>query len=425
MKKTQKKKPEEGAVPPPPLQAPKQKKQDLDGLTRAQKLEILSTALLKQYSGQAVIRQGSDITNVFILRRPTGIMRLDLAMGGGFPAGGLSQIIGKDSSGKSYLVNRTIANVQKTYGDDAAIGICMTETPWDKTFAKWWCGVRVAFSDEEIARLNKIKADYGQPAYTPDQVKWLKDQVGYVQEVRAATAENLLEITCQMVESNLYQIVMVDSFGALLTAAEAEAPEGLSKKHYGGAAMTITQFMHRLHAALIMPDATGKPNTTTVLGINQYRDNVNAGMYGNPMKEAGGWALKHGKLIDLHLEAGKRHRVEERGPDQGKIFGKQINWEIIKGKAGCHDGPKGEYNFYFGERGYPFGVDTATDLLAAGLQYGIIEQSGAWYGFRGERIGQGAANAAQTISANPAWMEEIAKDVHARAGLEFITKEEF
>lgn len=397
-------------------------RKDQPELSRSDKLSALMQGISKQYDGKVVIRQGEDISNVFALRRPTGITTLDLKLGGGFPAGGLSQIIGRDSSGKSYLVNCVMRQVQETYGTDAAIGICMTEMPWDKIFAKWWCGVKVAFSDLEIERLMKYNEVWGQEVYKRDD-PFFKEQVGTVHEARAATAEHLLEAACKMVESNLYQVILIDSFGALLTTAEAEADEGIMDKHRGGASMVITQFMHRLHAALNMPDSTGKQNTTTVLGINQYRDNVTAGLYGNPMKQAGGWALRHGKLVDLFLQQGKKHTIQV-GPDK-VIVGKEISWELLKGKAGCHDGPKGQYNFYFGEHGHPKGIDLIADLLACALEYGIVDQSGAWYSFRGERIGQGAANATATLSGNPLWVEEIRKDIFKKAQLQFITKEDF
>lgn len=416
------------------------KKDDNEPPSRSDRLEILAATINKQYNGRAIVREGKDISNSFLLRRPTGIMSLDLALGGGFPAGGLSQIIGKDSSGKSYLTNRVISNVQNLYGRDSAISICMTEMPWDKKFAKWYCQVRVAFSEEEINELERSEVRFGRPAYSQDQRIWLRDQIGIVQETRAANAEVLLEIACQHVESNLYQVVMIDSFGALLTKAEAEAEEGLENKHRGGASMVITQFMHRLHAALNMPDAYGRPNTTTVIGINQYRSNVTAGPYGNPMNVAGGYALRHGKLVDLHVEQGKRHSVKINSSEY-KIIGKEINWEILKGKAGCHDGPKGTYNFYFGEQGYPFGVDTATDLAAAAVENGAIEQNGAWYSYKGERLGQGAENVRWALTEYPkqdketdeqykariertrTLAEAIRMDTFARAGLAFITRE--
>lgn len=403
---------------PPPATGKKQqqpipsRKADLNGLI---------SSINTQFKGRAIVRSGADITNVFILRRPTGITSLDLAIGGGLPAGGLTQIIGKFSAGKTYLTNRIMAQVQENYGEESALSVNMTEQRYDKAFAKWKCGVRIAMSEAEIATYEYINQQNGLPPFTPEQLAWLRDQVGFFTESVASTAEQLLEVAVQQVESNLFQFVGIDSFGALLTAAEAEHDEGLEGKHRGGAAMVVTQFMHRLHAALNMPDKYGRPNTTTVVGINQYRDNVNAGPYGNPMKVAGGHSLAHGKLLDIHVEQGKRHVVEVGSTK--RIVGKEINWEIMKGKAGCHDGPKGSYGFYFGEHGYGFGVDIYTDLLVAGLQTGAIQQQGAWYSFEGERLGQGKENVAVHLHQHPHILQAIRKEIFKLAGLNFIIKE--
>lgn len=383
-------------------------------------LIALQESINKQFKGRAIVRSGADIQNAFVLRRPTGITNIDIAVGGGLPAGGLSQIIGRDGSTKSYLSNRVMATVQATYGEDSRISICMTEMPFDKKFAKFHCGLAIAYSEEEIERGEEINSGYGLPPFTEEYKTWLRHQIGTVLETRAMAAEQILEVAVQHIESNLFQVVMIDSFGALLTMAEAEAEEGLEQKHRGGAAGIITQFMHRLHAALNMPDARGQMNTTTVIGINQYRDNLGAGLYGNPMKIAGGWALRHGKLVDLHLEQGKKHRIQQGS--EYHIVGKEINWELIKGKAGCHDGPKGTFNFYFGENGYGFGADVISDLLVAGLKYNIIDQSGAWYSYNGERLGQGQAGANRTLIEHPELFWEIRKEIFKKTKLDFVTK---
>lgn len=391
--------------------------------SRQNEIDILKNSLNAQFKGGVVVRQGSEITNVFVLRRPTGITTLDLEIGGGMPAGGLTQVIGKYSSGKSYLCNKTMAKCQEIYGNDFAAAVNMTEQRYDKSFAKWYCGLRVAFSNGEIAALRQGYRDNGHPdfEFTADQLTWLKDQVGYFVEGVGATAEQILEVAVQQVESNLFQIVLIDSFGALLTKAEAEAEEGLEQKHRGGAAMVITMFMHRLHAALNMPDKYGRPNTTTVIGINQYRDNVNAGLYGNPMKQAGGNALAHGQLLNIHIEQGAR--IKQAVGNKQVIVGKEINWEIMKAKAGAHDGPKGTYKFYTGELGMPFGVDIYSDLLIAGLQADVIKQSGAWYSYEGEQLGNGEANVAMALYKNPDLMQKIRREIFKVAGLHFIVRE--
>ncbi len=390
---------------------------------RREQIAMLTQQVNSQFKGGVVISEGKDIANVFVLRRPTGITTLDLGIGGGLPAGGLTQVIGRYSSGKSYLCNKIMATAQQNYGDDFAGSACMTEQRYDKHFAKWLCGLRIALSDSEIAVLRQGYRENGHPDFdfTPEQMVWRKEQIGTFVETLGATAEQILEVAVQQVESNLFQVVLIDSFGALLTKAEAEAEEGLEQKHRGGAAMVITQFMHRLHAALNLPDKYGRPNTTTVIGINQYRDNVNAGLYGPQMKVAGGNALAHGKLLDIHIEQGAK--IKQSFGKEQRIVGKEINWEIMKGKAGCHDGMRGTYKFYLGEYGYPFGIDIYSDLLVAGLQAGIIQQNGAWYSCNGEKLGQGESGAAATLFQQPELLQTIRREIFKKAGLHFIVRE--
>jgi recombination protein RecA len=139
------------------------------------------------------------------------------------------------------------------------------------------------------------------------------------------------------------------------------------------------------------------------------------------MKVAGGHALAHGKLLDIHIEQGARikHVV---GKEQ-KIIGKEINWEIMKAKAGSHDGPKGTYKFYTGEMGITFGVDVYSDLVSAGLQAGIVQQQGAWFSYNGSHLGQGIDNVGKTLYNDPVLLQTIRKEIFKAAGLHFITRE--
>lgn len=411
--------------PNEPPKAKKEKKEKGTPPTRAERIALVKARINENFEGKGAILSGDEFSNVFTLRRPTGIIDLDIAIGGGFPAGGLSQLVGEDNSGKTYLANRTIAEVQKTYGPESAISACMTESKYDKGFAKWKCGIHISFSKMEIEMIEQARVRDGLPPLDEDTKKWLRFQVGHFQEAIFQTAEQVLEAAVQQVEENVFQIVLIDSFGALLTAAEAEAEAGLEQQHYSGASRVITGFMHRLHSALNLPDRFGRPNTTTVLGINQYRENLKAGnnKYADPLQIAGGRALKHGKLVDVLLKKSSRIWF---GKDPNKIaVGKEINWSIIKGKAGCHDGSTGDYRFYYGEHGFGFGADVYHNLLLTGVQRGVIEQSGAWYGFQGTPICQGQDNAAAGFMANPQLHEAVRQAVFRQAKLDFITKETF
>lgn len=382
---------------------------------RQKELEILRAGINKSF-GAGVLITGDELTNVYALRRPTGVPQLDIALAGGLPAGGISQLIGKDSVGKTYMANRIAANIQSIYGPDMAISLAMTETRYDKKFAKK-CNLHIAMSPDELAK----EAQMMGRDLTPEETADFTYQIGYVDFPSAANAELLLEVVAQQIESNLYQFVLIDSIGALLTEAEAEAEGGITQGHYAGAATIITRFMHRVHSAMVRPDARGRPNTTTVLVINQYRDKIGIS-FGNPMSIQGGNALKHGKLVDILLVEGKNHFLQ-LSQTKKVCIGKEVHWEIIKGKAGCHDGPKGSYQFYFGEEGYPFGINLYEDLLVAGMTYGVVEANGAWYYFEGERIGQGKENVAVFLHDHPDCMAKIHAAVLDKSGCRFITKE--
>jgi recombination protein RecA len=416
-KKTTEKKDEKekklAAVP-----APKKVKAK-DDATREEKLAVLKQNVNAMFKGRTLLQSGDEFVNVFILRRPTGITSLDIGIGGGMPAGGLTQVIGYDGAGKDYITNRTIANVQSTYGKNAAILLAMTELAFDKVYAKK-CGVRIAFTKEEIDNWEKALGR----KFTAEEKAWATDEIGAIHQVMATTAEELLEATAQCIESNLYQIVVINSFGALLTKAEEEADEGIAAGHYAGASRPITAFVKRLHAALNMPDSRGNPNLTTVIGINQVRENLGPDAKYRPVRTAGGRALKHGKLVDIMLEA--RGKIPLPGSDNRIIVGKEIHWEVLKGKAGCHDGPKGTYPFYFGENGYGFGADVFQDLIAIATLRGVVKLSGAWYSYDDGTTsikGQGALQFSQALSQTPGAFDLIRQKVFDACGIAFITKE--
>ncbi len=387
--------------------------------SREERLEVLKQNINVSFKGRVLLQSGDEFSNVFILRRPTGITSLDIAIGGGMPAGGLTQIIGFDGAGKDYIVNRTIANLQAIYGPRTAVCFAMTELAYDKVYAKK-CGVRVAFTDQEI---ENWEAAMGRK-FTAEERHWATDKIGVIDQIMAGNAEELLEATAQIIESNLYQIVVINSFGALLTKAEEEADGGIADKHYGGAAGPITAFIKRLHSALNLPDAKGKPNLTTVIGINQVRENLGKDAQWNPVRTAGGRALKHGKLIDIMLTA--KSKIPMPGSDNKIFIGKEVHWDIIKGKAGCHDGPKGMYPFYYGEHNYPFGADVYQDLIAVAVQRGLVQMAGAWLSYEGDGFtfkAQGAVNFSHQIAATQGAFDHLRKKVFDMSSIQFITQE--
>lgn len=370
------------------------------------------------------VQSAEEFVNLFKLRRPTRLTSLDLACAGGIPFSGITQIIGKKSGGKNFLANSVISEVQRTYGEEAVIGIVSLETAYDKGYAKK-CGVRVAYTEEEITWEREARRLRGYPDLTEEQIAQMRDQVGLVHQCFRQTAEEAFKVANLWIASNAYQVVLIDSIGALYTEDEAEKDFDEASRP-GGEAKLVTRWVKEAQSLLNRRDAYGRHNTTSVLVINQYREKI--GGQGDPMAQGGGNALQHGKLLDILVTSGANIPLKGEGtkPDEDNpIVGKAIHWKIIKGKAGCHDGPFGSYKFYYGENGYGFGADIYQDLINSGLQTGVIERSGAWYSLAsGERLGQGAVNAAAAIH-QQGLFDTIRDQIFREAGVAFLSKENF
>ena len=356
----------------------KAKKKGAPTLTKRQRVMAIRDGINKVTKGRARMSLGSDYVLPWLtLRRPTGILSLDIACRGGLPAGAPVQIIGKPQVGKTYLSNRIIAETQKHYGDDFAAAVAMTEGRYQKDFAKFICGVRTAYSEEEIEELEAVEylCNPNFEGFTADELDFFRDQVGMgVSEIVGGTAEDLYEAVLVAIQSKEFQIVVIDSIGALLTKLEDEGE--MRDKTRGGAAAVNTQFMHKYSALLTDLDETGRANETTVIFINQYRVVLNQSKFAtgprSEMSVTGGYAIQHGKMLDIELAPGKL--LTEGEGDTYRRIGKVVNWEITKQKAGGHEGHRGHYNHMHG-----IGADVVDDLVGVGLGIGVVEMASAWH----------------------------------------------
>lgn len=350
----------------------------VETLSRADKASLLMSSFNKAMRGKGQLELSSRINLPYLTKRiPTGILTLDIALGGGWPAGAISQIMGVRSAGKSYLYWQTIRQLQYLLGDKLCVLLAMTELRADKGQART-CGVKIAMSNDDIADMEKARLSNGLPKFTEDEIRELKTQVGTFVELYADCGETLYDGILQAVESNAFHLIVVDSVGSIITAAEAEA-DSLTQKHYSGSAKLTTEFLRKLNALLMMNNEHGSSRDVCMLAINQVRDNI-----GDPHKEfksTGGRALEHAKFVDLMVASGAKIGDEgvpvytAKGNQKQWIqTGKEINWRIEKGKGGIHEGAKGMYAFDFATGQ----VDFYLDALVAAVTYGLVENSGAW-----------------------------------------------
>lgn len=328
-----------------------------------------------------VMVPASEAPNVYFLRRPSGIMELDLHTGGGVPAGGLVYLSGPDGAGKTFLLHKYFAMLQKLYGHKARILYAMTEAAPDHLRMRA-TGVNVAVPKTTIDALNQARKERGEPPLTKEEEKELRSETGGILILRHKSAETLLDAVIDAVQSKAFDIIAVDSISALMS--EAEAGKDLNENpQQADAARALTRFFQHY-----LPMTTGfnGSNETTVFFVSQVRSNRKkseaASHFAKYMKDwapQGAWAAKHGKLIDIVVWSGSKDygKSEADGSGmngqkkRGPALGKTIQWEILKGKAGTHDGITGEVDYFFDRP--PF-TDDIHDLIVAALGRDVVEE---------------------------------------------------
>ncbi len=332
-----------------PKERPKAK--DLAGMTQKERLRMV-VAGINAEAGRDVVRVASDASSSYLLRRPTGIISLDLGLAGGFPAAAPTVLTGPDGAGKDYLLWRTCAEAQRIYGDDFACAIYLTEFKADKLFMKDVCGFHVGMTPEEIEELDEARQKAGLPALTDEQREYYAFEIGSPYIIDGVIAEQGFDSILTFVESNTCQIAAVNSIGFLQTAAKEKKEKLEEFAQQANEAMLMTKFMPKLANILNAGGPDGERNETAIILVNQVRskDEKPRGKPGVPIPErkkyrsaVQAWALKHGKAIELMLHKGKPIWDEE----MGIYVGKESFWELTKGKLGTHEGIKGSYNFFF------------------------------------------------------------------------------
>jgi recombination protein RecA len=318
------------------------------------KQKALSAALgqiEKQFGKGSVMRIGDGGALPDIEAVSTGSLGLDLALGiGGLPKGRVVEIYGPESSGKTTLTLHVIAEMQKLGGT-------------------------AAFVDAEHAL---------DPAYAAK----LGVDVDELLVSQPDTGEQALEITDMLVRSGAVDIVVVDSVAALTPKAEIEGDMG--DHHVGLQARLMSQALRKLTANI-------KRANTLVIFINQIRMKIGV-MFGNPETTTGGNALKFYSSVRLDI---RRIGAVKKGDE---IVGNETRVKVVKNKV-APPFKKVEFDILYGE-----GISREGEIITLGVQEGIIDKSGAWYSYNGDRIGQGKDKVRVFLRENP----QIAQDIEAQ-----------
>ena len=305
----------------------KEKEKEIDSKERA--IEIAISAIEKQFGKGSIMRLGSD-EQVQIPTIPTGSIGLDIALGiGGYPRGRIIEIYGPEASGKTTVALHAIAECQKLGGTAVFID---AEHALDVQYAR-----RLGVN---IDNLLVSQPDYGEQA---------------------------LEIAAQLVQTNAVDLIVIDSVAALVPKAEVDGEMGDS--HVGLQARLMSQACRKLTSV----SAKGK---TALIFINQLRTKVGV-VYGSPETTSGGNALKYYSTIRLDV------RASEKIKSGNDIVGQRTRVKIVKNKVAP------PFREIFVDIIYGEGISTEGDLLDLGVALGIVDKSGSWYSYEGERIGNG------------------------------------
>lgn len=316
-------------------------------------LDAALSQIEKQFGKGSVMKLG-EYKAMEVEAISTGALSLDMALGiGGLPRGRIIEVYGPESSGKTTLALHVIAEAQKLGGDAAFID---AEHALDPVYAKK-LGVNI---DELIVS-------------QPD------------------TGEQALEITESLVRSGALDVIVVDSVAALVPKAEIDGDMGDS--HMGLQARLMSQALRKLAGAI-------NKTKTIIIFINQLREKIGV-MFGNPETTTGGRALKFYASVRLDI------RKIENIKQDGNVIGNRARVKVVKNKV-APPFREAEFDIMYGE-----GISKIGNIFDMAVNLDIIEKSGSWFSYNGNRIGQGRENVKKYLQDNPELLDEVEKKVRA------------
>jgi recombination protein RecA len=334
----------------------------MDEKERTRTLGLTLGQIEKQFGKGSIVRLGSKEAIVQVAAISSGSISLDNALGvGGFPRGRIVEIFGPESSGKTTVALQVVAEAQKAGGMAAFIDV---EHALDPIYARK-LGV-------DVDNLLVSQPDY---------------------------AEQALEITSALITSGSIDVLVVDSVAALVPKAELDGEMGDS--HMGVQARLMSQAMRKLTGSV------SKSNTCLIF-INQIREKIGV-MFGNPETTSGGRALKFYSSVRADI---RRIAAIKEGDI---VTGNRTKVKIVKNKVAAPF-REAEFDIIYGE-----GISREGDLIDLGVAQNIVEKSGSWYSYSGERIGQGRENARQFLKDNPDIRQKV--DTELRKALGLVKKE--
>jgi recombination protein RecA len=325
---------------------------------KSRALELAIAQIDKQFGRGSIMRLGDESAHVKVAVIPTGALSLDFALGvGGIPRGRVIEIFGPEASGKTTLALHIIAEAQRRGGNAAFVD---AEHALDAVYAKH-LGV-------DIDNMLVSQPDNGEQA---------------------------LEIAETLVRSSALDVVVIDSVAALVPKAEIEGEMG--DQHMGLQARLMSQALRKL-------TATVAKSHTSLIFINQIRMKIGV-LFGSPETTTGGNALKFYSTVRLDIR--KIATIKEGA----EVIGSRTRVKVVKNKV-APPFREAEFDILYG-----VGISRLNDVIDLAAEHGVIDKSGAWYSFGGDRIGQGREKTREYLTANPELARQIEQKVREALGV--------
>ncbi|MGD9346073.1 MAG: recombinase RecA [Candidatus Aminicenantes bacterium] len=332
----------------------KDEKQD----SRNRAIETALSQIEKQFGKGAIMKMGQKGAAVKVASIPTGSIAFDLSLGiGGFPRGRVVEVFGPEATGKTTLGLHVIAEAQKQGGQAAFID---AEHAMDPTYA--------ASVGVDVDNLLISQPDYGEQA---------------------------LEIAEVLVRSGAVDVIVVDSVAALVPKAELEGEMG--DAHMGLQARLMSQALRKLTAIVAR-------SKTCFIFVNQIREKIGF-FLGSPETTTGGRALKF--YSSMRIDVRRLATLK----DGDKVIGNRVKVKIVKNKM-APPFRTAQFDIIYGE-----GISREGDLIDCGTDVGLIEKTGTWYSYKGERLGQGKENVKNLLREKPELAEELDREIRKKVGL--------
>jgi RecA/RadA recombinase len=352
-------------------------------MTQAQRNAAARAGVKKineSFKGAPVVVPASEANSNAFLRRPCGVMQLDIDCGGGLPAASFCTIAGPDNAGKSTLLYYYFAQHQRLYGDDAYCALVCSEATVDYFQARR-CGWIIPVPLKMIEDENRSRKQQGLPEFTKEEVADLRREVGVNYLVTGlTTAEEMLDVLEKMLDSNLYGIVGLDSFEGLMPNAEATLDSLEDYPQQAARASAITRFLQHYGPIARRPEHFTTFIMTCQVRVNRKKGEAQAHIqkYLKDWMEVVPPSVKHWRKIGISVFSGakitekaEKFDANNKAIKEGKVaLGKEVNWELSKGKDNSHDNIVGATNYFYDARCF----DIQRTVLHAGIRYGVIRE---------------------------------------------------